>query len=197
MLAWMVAKWAATATFRKRTGSIPWQFWALLALVVALWLGIRWHAHEIEQTWQSGYDAGYAKAQEEQRQLAAAVDKRSTQISNSERSKNDEAVRNIHDSADAISMRGPGKAGANCPSLAAAPSGPEPATEQPSPATASLPPEDREDPLATVSWRWLVGTGKQCDLERAENVSWRNWYQAQAKSWPSAQPASSPSPDAR
>lgn len=48
---------------------------------------------------------------------------------------------------------------------------------------ASLPPADG---IAAVPWNWLVNTGGQCDLNRSEAQSWRDWYAQLQKAWPKA-----------
>jgi hypothetical protein len=173
--------------------NVPWQVWAAIALAIALWLGVRWHAHEVKKTWKAGYDAAKAEDREAAKNLEARINALTVEIATDERKKNDAAVNRISADADDLRLRGPGKAA--CPSLPkppAATGGLEPSAVSSRIAPAELPPDDGANPLAAVSWSWLVGTGKQCDLELAENVSWRNWYQRLTQIWPKPPQASSP-----
>lgn len=39
---------------------IPWQVWAAIGIAFALWIGIKWHKHEVHKTWQAGYNQAVA-----------------------------------------------------------------------------------------------------------------------------------------
>jgi hypothetical protein len=173
----------------KLSGKVPWQIWAAIFAAIALWLGIRWHAHEVHKT----FAAGYAQARSEDKavldnlraQLAqAGLEMKRT--SQEQRSKNDAANASIHSAADALRVQGPGAASCSRRPAAPVPAAPgqsQPASQPAGSAPAPMPAADGSDPLAAVSWRWLVGTGEQCDIERAENVSWRTAYQEWLATW--------------
>jgi hypothetical protein len=53
-----------------------------------------------------------------------------------------------------------------------------------------MPPEDR----AAVPWVWLTDRAEEHDLDRAEVLSWRLWYQKVLAAWPKSEPAKRPDP---
>jgi hypothetical protein len=161
--------------------------WAYIALGIALaaLLGVLYHHHKVKT-----HDAALVKATiaaEDQRiakqalAIKVAADKLNTNISNLIRSKNDETNRAIAADAGSLRVSGPGKA--TClgrASLPAAASRPVPASGNGNASGPALPPDDS----AAVPWGWLVDRAEEHDLDRAEVISWREWYQRVSASWP-------------
>lgn len=175
--------------FWRLLGKIPWQVTAGIFLALALWLGFRWHGHEVHKTYQKGYNQARAEDRaaldELRRKLKTAGDNMAT-ISHDQRSKNDAARHNIDAAAGSLSLQGPGAARCRREPAAAVPASAgrsQPPARPAGPAPDSVPSEDGADPLAAVPWGWLVGTGKQCDLDRAENIAWRNAYVGWVAEW--------------
>ena len=179
------AKFAGLSGFLKR---IPPKVWLIIAIALALVAGFVWHQHAAHKALRTADATGYARAMNEietkAKALKAKADTLNAAIAADERKKNDEQARNIERSADALGLRGPGKArcaGNSSPSGAAggyvAPGG---ASDDP---LAGLP-----DPaginLIGVPFPDAVAAAKQADLNRAEVISWRDWYDRIAKSWP-------------
>lgn len=100
--------------------------------------------------------------------------------------RNDEQVRIIYRDAAAVRVRGPGKA--VCPRLPAPAGGSQAPAGKPDAPGPAVPPDDR----AAVPWNWLVDRAQQCDLNRAEALSWREWYDRISKEWPSKANAQQP-----
>lgn len=154
--------------------------WVYIALAVAALIGAGTYAHH--RAVKSAYAAAYNQGVTDERARAEAANRKlathQAAITAPIRKKNDETNTRIAGDANDLRLRGPGKAAVSRPAPSA--TGQPGAAAQPSGASsAPVPAADGSDPLATVSWRWLVGTGEQCDLERAENISWRDWYAQQ------------------
>jgi hypothetical protein len=172
---------------------IPKPVWEAVAVIGYLVALIALHQHYANAALKAADQAGYerrasedAAALIELRNRAHTAETNGKAISQDERSKNDAQVADIHRTADAIRLRGPGAASSgrvDHPALPAASGEPQPAPGASGAAADPVPAADGPDPLAVVSWRWLVGTGEQCDIERAENVSWRGWYVRQSAEW--------------
>jgi hypothetical protein len=100
------------------------------------------------------------------------------QISKDIRGKTDEENRRIAGDADAVRVSGPGKA--VCRPAPAAPGGHDKASGKPDAPGPQVPPADS----AAVPWPWLVQRAEQADLNRAEVLAWREWYDKLVASWP-------------
>jgi hypothetical protein len=109
---------------------------------------------------------------------AHAADAKGKTIAGEIRSRTDEETRAIGARADDQRVRGPGKA--TCPAVPARPGGQNPVGGKPDAAGPQLPPDDR----AAVPWPWLVERSKQADLNRAEVLAWREWYDRMVREWP-------------
>lgn len=160
-------------------GGVP--RWVYIALAVAALIGGGLYAHH--RAVKSAYDAAFkaggeaeaARAKEANRKLAV----KQAAITAPIRKANDETNTRIAGDADDLLLRGPGKAAVHCPAPAAARQ-PQPPAQPASAAAAPMPAEDGATAFVAVPWGWLVGTGKQCDLELAENVAWRSWFARQS-----------------
>jgi hypothetical protein len=100
------------------------------------------------------------------------------QISKDIRGKTDEQNRRIAGDADAVLVSGPGKA--VCRPAPAAAGGHDQAGGKPDAPGPQVPPADS----AAVPWPWLVQRAEQADLNRAEVLAWREWYDRLVASWP-------------
>jgi hypothetical protein len=163
--------------------------WAYVAFGIALaaFLGVLYHQHRIHQ-----HDAALVKATiaaEDQRIAAKALaikkaaDTLNTNISTLIRSKNDETNRAIIADAGDLRVSGPGKAAClGRASLPAPASRSVPASGDGNAAGPQVPSGDS----AAVPWGWLTDRAEEHDLNRAEVLSWREWYQRMIASWPKA-----------
>lgn len=165
---------------------------ALLAVAAAAALFFV-HQHHAHKALKAADRAGYERARGEDEKVLADLRRKlaiasanMAKVSQDQRSRNDAANRDIVRAADALSVQGPGAAGCSRRPVAAVPAAagrPQPPAQPVGAAAAAMPAENGADQLAGVPWRWLVGTGKQCDLERAENVAWRGAYQGWVAEW--------------
>jgi hypothetical protein len=189
---------------------VPKWVWYALALALAWHFALSWHrgqvkAHDADivaardAQWQARFDAMRAKADDVRRKAEAL----SAQISTTLKDQNDATNRHIAVDAGDLRLRGPGAAAAiGCrpgdhPGLSAAAGQPGAAGDQrPHAAASALPGGNRrtdvtpvpgagisDDAQAAVPWRWLVGRAEQADLDRAEVLTWRDWYARQTEAW--------------
>ena len=151
------------------------------------------HQHIAHKHLKAADKAGYDRAKaEDAAELAAAhrqalearrqAEAAGAEISRNTREKNDEEARNIARDAGDLRLRGPGQA--RCrqldhSGLPAGGGGHDAVGGQPDAAGSEMPAGE----LAAVPWPWLVGRAEQADLNRAEVLSWREWYDRQFKAW--------------
>lgn len=154
------------------------------------------HQHYAHAALKAADQAGYdRRASEDVKVLAdlrrdvAVADAQVKAIAAKERKTNDEANARIAADAGTLLVHGPGKAAAaNCrpvsdPGVSAVSGGPQPPANAANDAGAILPGGDGPTDRAVVPWGWLVGRAKECDLDRAEAVAWRNAHAGDAAAW--------------
>jgi hypothetical protein len=162
--------------------AVPSWAWKGLAVIVLLIGGYLWHGHKVRAHDKAIIAAEDALIADQALAMKRKIDALTQQISTIEKAKNDEENRRIDRAADAIGVRGPGKAACSRNTGVPAPAGgPRPASGSGSAAPASVP---SDDGLAGVQWNWLVATGRTCDLNRAETLGWRSWYRQMVEAWP-------------
>lgn len=167
--------------------AIPRQVWIGLAIIAALAGAYFLHGHQVkkhdvvvrsaeDQVWQKKLDAAVAAVKAKDAQLAG--------ISAQLRKANDEANSAIASSAHDIGLLGPGKAACSrVGSVAAAASGPV-APRRPSDAAVAPLPSDGGLDLIGLPFDDALNFGADHDYGRAENLSWRVWYQKLLAAWP-------------
>jgi hypothetical protein len=166
---------ALSAVWRFLKGASAWQLIAMGLAVFALvqhfqLAGERRHSAKLErQITQIADDARATKAK---------LDAANRQIAADIREKNDEENRRIAGDADTLRVSGPGRSRVACAPAAAG--GHQPANGKPDVAGPQMPATDS----AAVPWPWLVQRAEQADLNRAEVLSWRDWYQRLLAQWP-------------
>jgi hypothetical protein len=156
--------WLAARAF---LGRVPKAVWIAIAVALVLGLGVRWHNGQIHDAEKRGEARAYAAVERKARELEAKANATADKI----RSKSDETARAIAADADIIRVSGPGKA--RCSPVPTPTSRREEAGGKPNAAGPEVPTDDR----AAVPWQWLVQRAEQCDLNRNEVLSWREWYE--------------------
>jgi hypothetical protein len=165
----------------------------LLALALAF-AAFLLHQHVAHKALKAADQAGYNRRASEDAAALVELQRRvrtaeanGTAIATDTRSKNDASNSAINAHADALSMRGPGAA--RCrqvsnPVVPAASSEHGAGSDRPADAAGgSVPAGDGQSNLAAVPFDWLVNRARQCDLDRAENLSWRDWYVRESAEW--------------
>jgi hypothetical protein len=196
IVAGLGVKAAESAALDRTTGIIsivPKPVWEALAVIGYAAALLFLHQHYAHAAISAADKAGYARAKEQDakalddlKKRAAAAITNGAAISQDTRSKNDAQAADIRSTAGALSVRGPGAARCGCVDHSAVPaasSQPIAADRQSDAAGSAVSAADRATDVAGVPWQWLVGRAEQCDLDRAESLSWRDWYAREAAEW--------------
>lgn len=171
--------------------AIPAKVWLYIAIAAALVGAFLWHQHHARAALQAKYAAGYAQALADVRAQAAKnktkIDARTTAIAADERKKNDAENIRISRTADALRLRGPGKAECRLRAEPSAASGGhvEAADGGGNAAVHRLPAEDGSG-LIGLPVSSAIGFAAQNDALIAEVKGWRSWYDRVLKVWPKA-----------
>lgn len=167
--------------------------WATLAVAALVGLVV-WHNHSIAKAydrgraeervsrdaqWQSAFNQMHEGAViwKDNYEREAA---RSAELTGAIHAQN---LRNNAALADALRLRGPGKAAAAChrsgsdTGLSPAPGGPDAPAAGQLPELAGLP--DQHGPFAALPWPELIEWGRSADDNAAEVKAWRDWYKKQ------------------
>lgn len=172
---------------RSALGKIPPKVWLAIGCAVALLLGVLWHQHYAHKHLKAADAAGYARARTEDAKALAEFKKRALaaeangrQIAQEVRNRNETDNRNIHAAADDLRVHGAGAASCrriDYPALPAA-SGGHGAASRPADATVAQVPSGEE--LFGLPIDGAVSFAEDHDLDRAEVLSWREWYKLEA-----------------
>jgi hypothetical protein len=162
--------------------AIPRWAWYALAAALVLFLVYRWHNGKVEDAYKQGVATERAEAAKRAQAVKAKADARSSKITAEVKEKHDETVRIIYRDADALRVSGPGKASVSRSCLPSPTSEPaKPAREGMAP-VAEVSPGERVD-LIGLPFAATVAGAEQCDLNRAEVQTWRDWYAKQSEAW--------------
>ena len=175
-------------------GKVP--SWLIYAALGALAIGgaLLWHGHAVKVARHEGVVAGRAEADaawqgafDKMHDAAdlfrTAYERRSSQLADELRKSHDQKVLDNARLADALSLRGPGKAASRCgPGRDTGLSAPAGGHGQ-APASPDAPrdPVPAEDGFAIVPWGWLVERAQERDDLLDEVLTWRDWYAAEQK----------------
>jgi hypothetical protein len=192
MLTSLVGFFAKSALMRSPIGAvlkrIPKQVWIAVAIALALAAAFVWHQHKAHSALKSADAAGYARAMKDVEaralKLKAKVDKLTAKISAEERTKNDVENRRIASAADALRLRGPGKALCTVPAGAPGASSGHFDASGPGDASVSGVLDPQRVALVGLPVSSAVGFAEQHDVLRAEVISWREWYRRLQEAWP-------------
>jgi hypothetical protein len=180
-LLWNRAKTNAKADWQAISPKV--RLWIIGAIVVTI-LGVahQWYAHrQLNKRYDDGYKQAVHDEAEKLKNANARIEALSAEIAADERKKNDEVVDRIDAHANAISVRGPGKA--VCPGVPAAPGGYQARPGAVVPDVARVPyPEWQQ--LIALPFDDTVAFGKQCDVNAAEVRAWHSWYDRLVAAWP-------------
>ena len=176
--------------------AIPPKVWfgiaAAIALGLAFWLHQSHASQEIADARAAGKAEGIAEMRAEVAKIHAdAVRWRDNyqitadQLSTAKRRLFDDEIRSTAALADALRLRGPGKAAAPACGRSGDSAGPSANTSGHEPAggpvDAPVAPMSPDEPLAVLPWSGVTRFGEYHDEDRTEVLTWRSWYLAQAE----------------
>lgn len=170
-----------------RLKAVPTWAWVALAVAVTIFGACLWFDHQIDAAREEGAQLERAKSAAAFNRLRVKADgirqrseALSGKISTTLKGQNDETNRRIAADAAGLRLSGPGAAGARCVDHSGVPAAAGEPVAGRRAGHASAAELLATDWHATVSWRWLVDRAEQCDLNRAEALIWRDWYEQQA-----------------
>lgn len=161
---------------------VPRWVWIALAAVALLSVATCTHQRKVKAFGKERYAAGVAyeqaRIEKKAKQLAAKAEAMSAKL----RSLNNETNRRIAGDADALRVRGAGKAACLNPATPGAGRRIAPSGNRNDPGL-EVSPGDGQPMLAAVPWSWLVDRAELCDLNRAEVLTWREWHKQLEEAW--------------
>lgn len=176
--------------------AIPPKVWLAIAGLAALGGAWWWHTSTVKAAYNKGYaqatverDAQWSAAFDKMNAAAAAwrdnFDKRGAQIAAEIGARNAQELRANAARADALRLRGPGRAGTclnpgGAAGLLPASGGHEPPAGTGDAGVAGLP---DETPMAILPWPDLIQRSEDADADRAEVKAWREWYARTKAEW--------------
>jgi hypothetical protein len=177
---------------RSALAKVPPKVWYALAAITLLVGGYLYHQHAVHKALNAAYQSGVAAeaAHVEKQAIAikAKADTLNARIASAIRSRNDEENGRIHADAGNLRLLGSGKAACpGNPGFSAAAGQSRPAGRPGDAAVAPLPDAAGID-LIGLPFNDTVSFGEDHDLDRAEVLSWREWYQKLIAAWPKSSP---------
>ncbi len=189
MIASLVARFGLGLLFgrlRDSLAKIPPKVWLVLAALAAAGALLWWHNHAVEEArkegreaadkeWKGAFDTMHKAALD----LTDAYNATATALANARKEAHEQDRRRIAADADALRLRGPGRAAApvcgrrDAASLSPAPGGPDSPNR---PADAPLAPMPDDQPAAILPWTGTVAFAESHDRWRSEALTWRSWH---------------------
>lgn len=183
MIAWLARSALMTSPAGAFLKAVPRWAWIALGAVALLVAGVVWHHGKVRAHDKAVIAAEDARLAKQALELKARIDALNSQISSLIKDKNDAENRRIAADADALRVSGPGKAVCRSAGLPAPASG-YVAPGRPGAATVDSVPDTEGQQLIGLPFAPAIDFAEQCDINRSEALSWREWYQKLAASWP-------------
>jgi hypothetical protein len=191
----LAAKLAFGAIFGrvgKALKAVPWQVWVAVAALALIGIGSCVHENKVERLRKEAFSAGVAAEKKATNERLAKMHKaalkwkavaeaRAARISQEIRNAHEQTLRDNSARADDLRLRGPGAARCRPIDNSGVPTAPSGSGASGGGANAAGTGVPADDELAAVPWGWLVGRAEQCDANRSENLSWREFYRRQAE----------------
>lgn len=157
--------------------------WLAIALVVALvvWRGLAWHAGKVDQLKKDSFAAGRQSAAADMVALRDQLNRAHAQDVARMRSQNDAKLRDVGRDADALRLRGPGRAACSAVVPGGA-GGSQQAGGQASAPVSQLPDAGGAE-LIALRFDAATDLGESHDALRVEVLGWREWHAHFVKLW--------------
>lgn len=191
-----VALGAKLLRVRKALGRVPWQAWAVLGLLLALWGGWSWHQRKVAAADRAGFERGKTATQAAYRkhlagarviaqQRRAAAEAEAAAITKDLNNETQRLRARLAADAGRVLDHGPGAAA--CPGRLDHPGVSRGAGEQRSgarrgPAMDPLPAGEGQ-PLIGLPFAPTIALAANHDALRLEVLAWREWHRRQSKAW--------------
>lgn len=168
---------------------VPRPVWIALAVAAALLVGVLWHHHAAGKALKAADQAGYQRRDAEVKaaalKLKSKIDALTAKIAADERKRNAQAHHDNDAAADALLVRGPGKAVCSVRSISASPavrpsSGSSVAVDG---QVAGLP-EPGGQQLIALPFNDTVAFAREFDACQIDRRSWEQLWRETQKVWP-------------
>lgn len=164
--------------------AMPWQVWAVVALIVVYGVGSCVHEKKADAALAAADKAGYDRANARIRAKALRIEREVRRIDASItpliRNQVDAENRVTAERADALLLRGPGRAACALRTpLPDSAGGHDPAGGGAGAAAAGVPEPDR----IAVPFDYAVKDEKVDDANRTEVLAWRRWHKSWTEAW--------------
>jgi hypothetical protein len=166
---------------RAMLGRVPRAVWIALAVIAVLFVGVRVHSGKVKAYGKAQFEAGRNSAKADMVALQVKLNAANAKIAADMRIKNDAKANAIRDDATRLSVRGPGKAA--CPAVIPSRSGGSVAPGGQGNAAVDQVPDGERVDLIGLPFAGAVAGAEQADLNRAEVLSWREWYAKMSAEW--------------
>lgn len=187
-----IAAWAAKSALmqsplgrwlKRIPGRVWLRFFIIAAAVILGFLAYRWHGNKVEAFGNAKWGEGYQQARADAEAVRAELERRNAALAAELRSKNDAKLRDVARDADAVRLRGAGKAACSGASfLPTAAGGRDPASRAGDAAVAALPAGERID-LFGLPVAPTIDFAEQHDAFRIEVLGWREWHALFTAEW--------------
>lgn len=186
----MLAGWLAKSAlmkspiggFFKRIPARVWVGLLIFAVVVfILWRGLAWHHGKIEHLRAESFAAGRQSAVKDMVALRDQLNRANADAVARMRSENDAKLRAVGRDADALRLRGPGRAA--CSAVFSPASGGRDQAGGETSAPVSDLPDARRAELIAVRFDAATDLGESHDSLRVEVLGWREWHAHFVKLW--------------
>lgn len=184
------------ATLSGVAQAIPPKVWLVIAVLAALGGAWWWHTSTVTAAYNKGYatavvkrDAQWSAAFAKMNAAAEAwrdnFDKRGARLAAEIGARHAQELRANAALADALRLRGPGRAAAcfnpgGGAGLSASPGGHDAPGGAADAGVAGLP---DETPMAILPWPELIQRSEDADADRSEVIAWRDWFARNKKAW--------------
>jgi hypothetical protein len=185
LIAWLAKSALMTSPFGTFLKKIPWQVWAVIATIILLYVGVKWHDHEVKKTYQAGYDQALADVKAEAAKVIAPLKEAKTTGDATVAAVN-EGVKKNHDTqsahidsnvADLLSMYQTGGRSSSVAERgvhdASGSAGGQPAA---APANDGLAQAAGDRPTITVDAQQLITRAGICDRDYIALTAWEDAY---------------------
>lgn len=164
---------------------VPRKAWLCLAIAAVVgfvaWRALDAHGDAIQRVKDEAYASGRADQLADQVAAQRIANKAAAAINTDIRKKSDEEIRRIDRDADALLVRGPGKAACPRPAAASGPAGGHGPANRPADAPVDQVPDPERVDLIAVPFADAISFAEQHDKLRSEALSWRESDRRQAE----------------
>ena len=161
--------------------SIPPKVWIALAVVALVGAGVWTHKRAVRKAHDAGYSEGVIHEAQRIEAKAKKLSAQATALAAKLKEQNNVENRRIAGDADAIRLRGPGKAA--CFNATVPGADRRDPLARPADAPVGQVPDRERIELIALPFAGTIAFAERCDLNRAEALTWREDKRLQTEAW--------------